>query len=255
MLIKIVDHRSIIIKNVIRTTISSKFSTTRATKAINSNLPVPVKSYLNSFKEFFGLQGGYRYQQHIMARSSINLYLCIQKQIDYDKFFEVCKARDVFFSFCLVTFLHVWLVSVRLADEGRSGKFVRNKLIEAMYNDISERMKKLGPINMDIKKQSAEDLTGFFQASLFGYDEGILSNDLILASSIWRHLLEMREIEDYSVLNKLCDYVRKNIHHLDKLQEIDLLKTGIITFIPLEKDTIDHSKVRENLQKYINFKD
>jgi cytochrome b pre-mRNA-processing protein 3 len=221
-------------------------------KSLSTNLPVLYKpTIFNRFKEAFGYQGSHRYTQNSMAIAGVRLYLCIQKQIDYDQFFKVCESRDVFYSFCLVTYLHVWMVCVRLAEEGHSGKFVRNRLIEAMWKDVSERIKKMGTFKISVKKESTEALYDIFNACLFGFDEGLLSNDMGLAACLWRHLLEMKDIEDYSTLTTLCDYVRRNVSHLDNVKEIDMLKNGIVTFVTLGNDNVDHFKEREKLYKYI----
>ena len=266
MLLKVL-HRSILAKNGLLRPICKNyniisiysFSTTEKTQKIDTvvsnNLPVPVSNWFNSMKESVGLQGRYRYKQNQMAAAGVYLYLCIQKQIDFKQFFQICNSRDVYVSFCLVTFLHVWMVCVRLAEEGQSGKFVRNRLIEAMYNDIGERVKKLGKIDIKVKVTAAEELNGIFNACFLGYDEGILSDDIVLSACLWRHLLEMRDIEDFSVFNTLCEYVRKNVVHLDTIKEVDLLKNGIVTLIPLGKDTIDQEKEREKLLNYVTIKD
>lgn len=222
-------------------------------QSVSTNLPVVVKpTLLNRIKETLGYQGSYRYPQTTMAAAGLRLYLCIQKQIDYDKFFNICNARDVFFSFALITFMHVWMISVRLADESRSGLFVRNRLVNAMWTDLAERSGKLEARLTREKKNEAYTLLGdTFNASFFGFDEGLLGDDTILAASIWRHVLEQREIDDFKVLTRLCEYVRKNINHLEQIKEIDLLKNGIVTFIPIDSDKCDHSKLREQLYKYL----
>jgi hypothetical protein len=151
-------------------------------QTVNQNLPVIVKpSLITRVKEAFGYQGSYRYSQKTMTVSGIRLYLCIQKQIDYDKFFNVCQSRDVFASFCFITFLHVWMISVRLAQEGRSGEYVKQRLIQSMWDDINKRTGALTRMKAAVKRDSFEKLNAIFQTSLFGYDEGILSSDCILA--------------------------------------------------------------------------
>lgn len=51
---------------------------------------------------------------------------------------------DTFYSWFLVTELHVWMVMVRLMAEGEEGKFTRNALVEALWEDTETRSKKLG---------------------------------------------------------------------------------------------------------------
>jgi hypothetical protein len=62
----------------------------------------------------------------------------------------------------------------------------------------------------------------------------------------------MREIDDFRILTKLCEYVRKNVKHLDETNETELMIHGIATFIDLNKDSIDHFKERKSLFEYFS---
>lgn len=57
---------------------------------------------------------------------------------------------DTFYSWFLVTELHVWMLMVRYMAEGDNGKMVRNNLVEAMWNDVDNRLNKLGVRNQQI---------------------------------------------------------------------------------------------------------
>ena len=106
-----------------------------------------------------------------MVVASLRLYLCIQYQIDYDKFFKKLQMPDVMYSFCLITFLHVWLVSVALAQYGRSGLFVRRMLIQNMWKDIETRAKKLNAnMSKETKKTTYEHLNDVFRWEAFIID-------------------------------------------------------------------------------------
>jgi len=50
---------------------------------------------------------------------------------------------DTFYSWFLVTELHVWMLMVRTMAEGEEGRFVRNSIVEAMWEDVSTRAKRL----------------------------------------------------------------------------------------------------------------
>lgn len=54
-----------------------------------------------------------------------------------------------------------------------------------------------------------------FQASLFAYDEGLLSSDQVLAGAIWRNLMLQQDF-DPRQLEMIVDYIRENIAHFDK---------------------------------------
>ena len=98
-------------------------------------------------------------------------------------------------------------------------------------------------------------LNGVFQAFMFGFDEGILSDDHVLASAVWRHLFEMKEIEDFSSVATMCDYIRKNVAHMDKISELDLLRNGVVTFVDRDVKELDHLKARTKILDEIRRKE
>jgi len=218
-----------------------------------ANLPVVVKpSLYDSLKEKLGLQGAHRFKQPVMLIAAYRLYLCIQYQVEYDKFFEKLAMPDVMYSFCLITFMHVWLVSVALMQYGRSGVFVRRQLVANMWKDIETRGSKLNAtMKREDKKNTYQHLNDIFRAHMFGFDEGLLSDDTILAGAVWRHLMEMREISDFSVLGEMCEYIRKNVHHLEQLTDIDLMRDGIVSFVHLGQQSVDHAKLKHNIKAFI----
>ena len=215
----------------------------------NKSLPVSKPgSYFDKLKESLGLQGGLRHPQALLTIAGLRLYLCIQYQVNYDKLFQTCQMSDVMYSFCLITFLHVWLISIQLTQHGRTGLHVRRLLHQNMWKDIETRARKLkASMNRKNQLKTYNTLNGVFQAFLFGFDEGILSDDHVLASAVWRHLFEMKEIEDFEAVGKMCDYIRKNVAHLDKINELDLLRNGVVSFVDMEAQELDHMKVRAKI--------
>ena len=57
--------------------------------------------------------------------------------------FSEFQMDDTLFSWFLITELHVWLVAFRIMQEKKDNLRIRNYLIEAMWNDISTRTKRL----------------------------------------------------------------------------------------------------------------
>lgn len=49
-----------------------------------------------------------------------------------------------------------------------------------------------------------------FQAALFAYDEGILRDDRVLASALWRHLFS-KECNDPERLECVVSFVRRQV--------------------------------------------
>jgi cytochrome b pre-mRNA-processing protein 3 len=50
---------------------------------------------------------------------------------------------DTMFSWFLITELHCWLLMTRAMAEGPEGRIVRNGITEALWQDVTTRMKKL----------------------------------------------------------------------------------------------------------------
>ena len=71
-----------------------------------------------------------------------------------------------------------------------------------------------------------------FQASLFSYDEGLLTSDVVLAGAIWRHIFGQ---EDFNVkhLSILVDYIRHNISSLDNLNYEHLIEKRSVQWTQL----------------------
>lgn len=236
---------------------SPSLSTNYEMKNQSLNLPMVTKqSIFQKLKESIGLQGSLKYPQPVLTYASYRLYMSIQYQVEYDKFFKLCESPDTMYSFCLVNFLHIWLVSIPLMHFGQTGLYVRKALYRNMWKDIETRDRKLKkPMKKEDKVKTYSHLNDIFRGFLVGFDEGLLSDDTVLAGAVWRHLFEQAPIKDYASLAKLVDYIRKNAQHLDGINEIDYLKHGIVTFIGLDEKEIDHLKARQNLIELIRRKE
>lgn len=90
---------------------------------------------------------------------------------------------------------------------------------------------------------------------MFGFDEGLLSDDTVLAGVIWRNLSEMRELKDYAVLGEMCDYIRKNVQHLENMSEFDLLRDGTVSFVDFEQAKLDHNIAKPKILEIIRKKE
>lgn len=54
---------------------------------------------------------------------------------------------DTFNSWFLITELHLWMMFIRLMKEGAEGSMIRNFIMEALWNDVEYRSKKLGHVS------------------------------------------------------------------------------------------------------------
>ncbi|XP_020801641.1 ubiquinol-cytochrome-c reductase complex assembly factor 1 [Drosophila serrata] len=170
--------------------------------------------------------------------SSHLLYESVADKINYVVFFRDFNLPNTFNSWFLVTELHVWLLLMRSMAEGsetgEDGRFLRNCIVEAMWGDVNTRAKKLGAHNPSRTRQQIETLSEQFQAALIAYDEGIMSDDRVLASALWRRFFEMN-CEDYAQIERLVKYVRQQAAMLDNLPRDQFIIKPKVAWLDLDK--------------------
>jgi len=157
-----------------------------------------------------------------LKRSGYVLYEKAMGHIDMQEFFQVCELPDTFYSWFLVMEVHIWMLMVRLMDEGEEGRYVRNCLVEAMWEDVDHRSKKLGASNASARRAQVDQILEQFQATLFHYDEGLMIDDKALAGALWCHLFS-KDLNDPERLECVLQYIRKQISMLDGLSREDML--------------------------------
>ncbi|XP_017048490.1 ubiquinol-cytochrome-c reductase complex assembly factor 1 [Drosophila ficusphila] len=166
------------------------------------------------------------------------LYESVADKINYVAFFRDFNLPNTFNSWFLVTELHVWLLLMRSMAEGsetgEDGRFLRNCIVEAMWGDVNTRAKKLGAHNPSRTRQQIETLSEQFQAALIAYDEGIMSDDKVLASALWRRFFEMN-CDDYAQIERLVKYVRQQAAMLDSLPRDQFIVKPKVAWLDLDK--------------------
>lgn len=167
-----------------------------------------------------------------LNRDGFRIYEAVADKINYELFVKEFEMHDSFFSWFLITELHLWMMSVRLMNEGEDGKLMRNAAIEALWLDTQSRVKLLGELNSSDVREDINEFLEQFQASLFGYDEGILSSDMVLAGALWRRFLQSK-CNDPEKVEILVHYIRKQVLLLDDIP-LERLKKCEMTWIPLE---------------------
>ncbi|XP_012231939.1 ubiquinol-cytochrome-c reductase complex assembly factor 1 isoform X2 [Linepithema humile] len=151
-----------------------------------------------------------------------SVYENILKQIDYQFFFKYFNMADTFYSWFLVTELHVWMAMTRYMAEGKNGKLIRNNIVSAMWEDTNARIENLGNISGKLKHKQIKDLSDQFNAAIIGYDEGILSDDKVLAGALWRRFFNF-EGHNPEHVETLIIYIRKQICLFDNLPSHEIL--------------------------------
>jgi len=163
---------------------------------------------------------------------------CAQN-VDVKTFFQVFDMPDSFYSWFLVTELHVWMLSVRLMEEGPLGRSLRNFVVEALWQDCDSRAKLVGDMSGSSRSKQINDMAEEFQVALFVYDEGLLGTDIDLANALWRRFfLSQREDEEFipdpEKIEKLVKYVRQTIKYLEDYDGDAMFHKCEVEWLPLE---------------------
>lgn len=138
------------------------------------------------------------------------IYEHVTDNIDYPKYFLQYKMPNTFNSWFLVTELHTWMVMVKLMEGDKEGRIVRNAVVEALWQDSNTRAKQLGADNPSAVRLQLMDLSEQFQGALIIYDDGLQSDDKVLASSIWERLFD-KQCNDYKNLEEVVSLVRRRV--------------------------------------------
>lgn len=172
-----------------------------------------------------------------LKMTSYILYESVADHINYQAFFTAFNMPNTFNSWFVITELHVWMLLLRAMAEGsevgEDGRHMRNCIVEALWNDVNTRAKKLGAHNPSGTRRQIQILSQQFQASLITYDEGILADDKILAGALWRRFFE-KNCESYVDLEKLVEYVRAQVKMLDDIKREDFISKPKINWLPLK---------------------
>ncbi|XP_062326258.1 ubiquinol-cytochrome-c reductase complex assembly factor 1 [Osmerus eperlanus] len=184
--------------------------------------------------EAMGFTGPLKYNKWKIKIAALRMYTCCVERINYDEFFEKCSLPDTLNSWFLVAQLHVWMCLVRMRQEGREGKYMCRYIVHSMWEDVEQRSKIMG-IDAIHRKESMRAMTETFYAAIFGYDEGVLSDDRVLAAALWRNIFN-RQCDEPRQLELMVEYVRKQMQFIDALDGDDLLLTGEVKWRPLVED-------------------
>ncbi|XP_030760458.1 ubiquinol-cytochrome-c reductase complex assembly factor 1 [Sitophilus oryzae] len=160
------------------------------------------------------------------------IYEAIVDKINYLEFFEKYDIPDTFYSWFVLTELHIWMVSVRAMADEVDGEAIRNGMIEALWSDVTQRIKRVGTPSVSGTRNTLMQLSEQLQAALLAYDEGVNSDDTVLAGAIWRRIYQKNTASPHH-LEELVLYVRKHVNMLDGLSKEELLAVKPVVFEPV----------------------
>lgn len=95
---------------------------------------------------------------------------------------------------------------------------IKTVLVQEMWNEAThramiERGTKSLLYSVIIDKQYYKNLSGHFQYAVLAYDEGLMTNDMRLASALWE-LFFQRNCDDYVKIELLVKYIRMNVRFI-----------------------------------------
>lgn len=138
-------------------------------------------------------------------------------------YYEAMDLPKSYNQFVQVTFLHAWMLFVRMRSLRRKVcKEYQQQLINGIFNDIDDYMRTKLHFKSDravnsYKKEFDSQLRG----SIFAYDEALVEGDTVMAGALWRNVFQAKEDVSLQQLEQLTHYVRVQLYLLDKLSDDD----------------------------------
>ncbi|KAI1976063.1 Serine carboxypeptidase 3 [Ophidiomyces ophidiicola] len=147
--------------------------------------------------------------------------------------YEDLGLLPTFSSWSQVTFLHMYLISVRLRALPSTESFqtFSRHLFDHFSNHAEDRMDVIHNIrSRAIRVKYLKDLFLQWRGVIAAYDEGLVKGDAVLAAALWRNLYkgsyvsvqnEANEI-DWNKIAQVVLYMRKVLGELAPLEEADM---------------------------------
>jgi len=197
----------------------------------STKLDFPAEGRLRRVFKF--LNRGKPFKSDMSSAGAFLMNSCTN-EVDVLDFIEVLDLPDTYYSWFLVSELHLWMVSVRLMSEGcKDCQEVRNWMVKTFWEDCDVRAKEVGEKNTAERAEAIAEIGEQFNAALFIYDEGVLGDDIALANAIWRRLLMCRPDPDAEKLEMLVRYVRRTLSLLDNLSLNKIVVENDFKWVPL----------------------
>lgn len=171
--------------------------------------------------------GKWYFRKLILQRGAQTTYHSCTEEAIRSGLIQHCKLPDTFQSWFLVTHLHIWMCMVRAKKEGQDGHYVCQQLVTLFWYDVEHRIKLAGVKSRNIVQGSTKELSSMFYGLLFAFDEGIVSDDAVLASAVWRNLFaHCRDETSMQEIVPVVEYIRSYVRSLDSISTEDYLENG-----------------------------
>ncbi|EMG50205.1 CBP3 Protein CBP3 [Candida maltosa Xu316] len=165
-------------------------------------------------------------------------------------YYETLKLPQSFSQQVQIMILHYWILSVRMrALPYKYGKEYQQKLVDRIFSDMELRM------STELKIKSGRTIENYmkdYHTQLLGcvlsYDEGLMTDDITLASALWRNVFNGNENVDLRHVEALLMYVRSQLYVLNKMTD-RAFGFGYFSFVPADQIVKLISKEEEEMIK------
>ncbi|CDK27303.1 unnamed protein product [Kuraishia capsulata CBS 1993] len=119
-----------------------------------------------------------------------------------------------------ITSLHIWILFVRMrAMPFKEGKNYQQKLVDRFFKDMELRLsEEMNVMSGRIIDTYLRDFHSQLLGIIMSYDEGIATNDAVLAAALWRNLFN-GDKSDLVHVESALRYVRMQLYVLSKMSD------------------------------------
>eukprot|EP01112_Ceratiomyxa_fruticulosa_P016724 TRINITY_DN5096_c0_g1_i3.p1 TRINITY_DN5096_c0_g1~~TRINITY_DN5096_c0_g1_i3.p1 ORF type:complete len:296 (+),score=58.30 TRINITY_DN5096_c0_g1_i3:1083-1970(+) len=122
------------------------------------------------------------------------LYESCKAQAERPEFLEYWNLDNNFRSWFVLNLLHVWMCMVGLRVYEREGNRISQRLFEIFWEEAERRLVHVENVkNPMILSKNLNIFYRQYHGSVFSFDEGMISSDMVLADALWRNVFGMGE--------------------------------------------------------------
>ena len=135
--------------------------------------------------------------------------------------FEEIGLQPTFSTWSQVTYLHMYLLTVRLRglDDQATLQNYQRYLLEHFSHAAEDKMLIFhGMAARGIRNRYLKDLFLQWRGLLAAYDEGLVKGDAVLAGAVWRNLFKGDEEVDWLKVAEVVVFIRKSINLLGNVE-------------------------------------
>ncbi|CCF60377.1 hypothetical protein KAFR_0K00220 [Kazachstania africana CBS 2517] len=171
-------------------------------------------------------------------------------------FYSYLKLPKTFSQWFQITILHEWMLFVRMrAMPFKYGRNYQQKLVDRTFGDIELRLfEEMNVHSGRIVDQYLKDFNTQLKGAVFAYDEGFYTDDMTLATAVWRNLFAGRKNINFSHLEAVVRYIRSQLYVLTKMSDREFA-LGNFKFVPPNEIVNKLTPVEEkNMKQEVSMK-